>query len=350
MSAWGRGRAHEITSPAGPCQAIRAARGAHAEIERRRARFFRLKDASPDEAPPAAPDKPPRPWWRRPLFAFLSLVALDQILLWTCATRPAGSIRDLIQLTGDSAPPYFELRPGLDTTYASWGRGVPTRVHTNTLGFRDPERPASRPDGMRRVIATGDSITFGIGVDDEQSYPRHLQSRLTESGAKDIEVWNAGVPGYAMADHLGLLRKRLLPLKPDVVLLQLSRNDNALPMPLSPWFLESLRYSGFARVWMIFRFNFVEDPALFGQSFAAYVDECRRAGVRLVLLHEGLPEENRADVFRLAGEHGIPLVEIGGDAYPKLPDDPHYDPEGNRRVAARLVPEVLAALAAPPPR
>ncbi len=305
--------------------------------------------AAPDKAPPAAPDKPLRPWWRRPLFAFLSLVALDQLLLWTCATRPAGSIRDLIQLTGDSAPPYFELRPGLDATYSSWGRGVPTRVHTNALGFRDPdpERSPEHQAGIRRVIVTGDSITFGIGVDDEESYPRHLQARLAETGAKDIEVWNAGVPGYAMADHLGLLRKRLLPLKPDVVLLQLSRNDNALPMPLSSTFLESLRYSGLARAWMIVRFNFVEDPALFGSSFAAYVEECRRAGVKLVLLHEGLPEENRADVFRLAGDHGITLVEIGGDAYPKLPDDPHYDPEGNRRVAARLVPEVLAALAAP---
>jgi hypothetical protein len=302
----------------------------------------------------ASPDKPPRPWWRRPLFAFLSLVALDQLLLWTCATRPAGSIRDLIQITGDPAPPYFELRPGLDATYSSWGRGVPTRVHTNTLGFRDPERPAERsPEhqtGIRRVIVAGDSITFGIGVHDEESYPRQLQAQLTESGHQDIEVWNAGVPGYAMADHLGLLRRRLLPLKPDVVLLQLSRNDNALPMPLTPTFLESLRYSGLARVWMIVRFNFVEDPALFGQSFAAYVDECRRAGVKLVLLHEGLPEENRADVLRLAGEHGVTLVEIGGDAYPKLPDDPHYDPEGNRRVAARLVPEVLSALASAPPR
>ena len=300
--------------------------------------------AASDKAPPASTKNAPRRWWRRPLFAFLSLVALDQLLLWTCATRPAGNIRDLIQLTSDSAPPYFELRPGLRTTYSSWGRGVPTRVHTNALGFRDPERPAERRDGIRRVFVTGDSITFGIGVDDEDAYPSQLQRRLTESGAADIEVWNAGVPGYAMADLLGLLRKRLLPLKPDLVLLQLSRNDNAVPMPLSPWFLELVRYSGLARAWMIVRFNFVEDPALFAESFAGYLDECERAGVRLAIVHEGLPEENRAEIFRLAADRSIPLIEIGGDAYPKLPDDPHYNPEGNCRVAARLAPEVLRAL------
>lgn len=300
--------------------------------------------APSDRAPAGGRSERPRPWWRRPLFAFLSLVALDQLLLWTCATRPAGNIRDLIQLTGDSAPPYFELRRGLSTTYSSWGRGVPTRVHTSSLGFRDPERPPERPNGIRRVFITGDSITFGIGVDDEDAYPRQLQRHLTESGGANIEVWNAGVPGYAMADLLGLLRKRLLPLKPDLVVLQLSRNDNALPMPLSPWFLELVRYSGFARAWMIVRFNFVEDPALFAESFAAYLDECQRAGVKLVIVHEGLPEENRAEIFRWSGERSIPLIEIGGDAYPKLPDDPHYNPEGNRRVAERLAPEVLSAL------
>jgi hypothetical protein len=49
-------------------------------------------------------------------------------------------------------------------------------------------------------------------------------------------------------------------------------------------------------------------------------------------------------VAELSREHGIPLVEIGGEAFPKLPDDPHYNPEGNRRVAARLLPEVLSLL------
>lgn len=286
----------------------------------------------------------PRKRLRRFLGVLLALVALDQVLLWTFATRPAGSIRELIELTGDPEPPYFRLRPGLQATYSSWGRGVTTQIRTNSLGFRDEERPAERRAGVRRVVATGDSITFGIGVNDEDAYPRRLQELLVEQGITDIEVWNAGVPGYAMADHLGFLRKRLLPLKPDVVLLQLSRNDNALPMPLGSTFLSMLRYSGFARAWMIVRFNFVEDPALFSESFRSYLDECRRAGVRLVLLYEGLPEENRAEIARLAAEGSIPFVEVGGDAYPKLPDDPHYDPEGNRRVAARMLPEVLAML------
>lgn len=282
--------------------------------------------------------------WRRLLYAVIALVVLDQLLLWTLVTRPIKSLRDLIALTGSAEPPYFELRPGLVTTYESWGRGAVTHVHVNALGLRDPERPLDRAAGKRRVVATGDSITFGIGVGDDEAFPRQMERQLGERGRSDVEVWNAGVPGYAMADHLGFLRKRILPLKPDVVLLQLSRNDNALPMPLSPAFMTSLRFSGLARAWMIYRFNFVEDPGLFSESFRAYVSECREAGVKLLLSYEGLPEENREEVRRIAAENAIPLIEIGGDAYPKLPDDPHFDPEGNRRVAARLLPDVLAAL------
>jgi hypothetical protein len=291
-----------------------------------------------------AGDGPPRRRRRRVVLALAALVALDQLLLWTLATRPVKSLRDLIALTGSPEPPYFELRAGLATTYESWGRGAITHVHVNSLGLREPERPVARPAGKRRVVATGDSITFGIGVNDDEAFPRQMERQLGENGVRDIEVWNAGVPGYAMADHLGFLRKRVLPLGPDVVVLQLSRNDNALPMPLSPAFMSSLRFSGLARVWMIYRFNFVEDPALFSRSFRAYVDDCRGAGVRLLIAYEGLPEENREEVRQTAADRAIPLVEIGGDAYPKLPDDPHFDPEGNRRVAARLLPEVLALL------
>lgn len=269
-----------------------------------------------------------------------TLLVLDQLLLFTFLTRPVNGLRSLIVLT-PGGPPHYELGRGLDTRYASWREGRETRVRTSSLGLRERERPIERA-GALRVVATGDSITFGIGVDDDDAYPQQLERLLRERGSGDVEVWNAGVPGYAMADLLGFLRRRLLALEPDVIVLQLSKNDSAVPMPLSPAFMASLGFSGLARAYMIVRFNFVRDPRLFDESFEAYVRECEAAGVRLLVATEGVPVESRALVERLSRERGFSLVEIGGDAYPKLPDDPHFDPEGNRRVAERLAPEIEA--------
>lgn len=275
---------------------------------------------------------------RRILYVLAVLVALDQILLWTFLTRPVSSLRSYIELTGDDEPPYFRLRPGLDTTYTSWRRGDVSHIHTSGLGLRGPEQPVEKRPGVRRVIMTGDSITFGIGVNDDEAFPQQLAAQLRAQGRADVEVWNAGVPGYAMADHLGLLRKRLLALAPDLVVLQLSKNDVAKPMPLGPTFLSLLRSSGFARLYMIVRFNFVDDADLFDRSFEAYLEACRAAGVRLLVVYEGLPRSTVVE--RLTRGAGVELLDIG--AFAKLPDDPHYSAQGNRDVAAKLLPEVLA--------
>lgn len=57
-------------------------------------------------------------------------------------------------------------------------------VSTNPLGLRGPE-PSSRGP---RVLAVGDSVTFGWGVADEEAWPARLSALL------GLEVLNAGVP------------------------------------------------------------------------------------------------------------------------------------------------------------
>ena len=62
------------------------------------------------------------------------------------------------------------------------------------------QQAASRP----RVVILGDSLTAGLGLPIEQSYPFLLQERLTESGL-DYEVVNAGVSGDTSAGGLSRL-------------------------------------------------------------------------------------------------------------------------------------------------
>jgi lysophospholipase L1-like esterase len=99
------------------------------------------------------------------------------------------------------------------------------QLTTNGQGFRaladfSPRSPA----GVRRVVALGDSFTFGEDVADEEAWPRILERQLP-----DTEVLNLGVHGYGHDQMLLLLRRQGIALRPDTVLLgfvglDLSRN------------------------------------------------------------------------------------------------------------------------------
>lgn len=95
----------------------------------------------------------------------------------------------------------------------------PFQVTTNNQGLRmshDLEWPKERP----RVLLLGDSFTFGFNVDDVESYPALLQSRLPR-----WEVVNAGVPGYSIPQQHALFLERARFVEPDVTVLQVLFND-----------------------------------------------------------------------------------------------------------------------------
>jgi len=78
---------------------------------------------------------------------------------------------------------------------------------------------ADRP----RIVAFGDSLTAGLGVAAEESYPAQLQRRLDNAELR-YRVINAGVSGDTSAG--GLRRVAwVLKSKPRVVILELGAND-----------------------------------------------------------------------------------------------------------------------------
>lgn len=93
----------------------------------------------------------------------------------------------------------------------------------NPQGFRgapvDPEKPA----GTLRVIAIGDSNTFGWAVDDGVNWPAQLETQLA-AAHPGVRVVNAGVWGYTLFQG----RRRfdeILAFQPDVVLVSFGGND-----------------------------------------------------------------------------------------------------------------------------
>ena len=99
-------------------------------------------------------------------------------------------------------------------------------VTIGASGLRGEDPRPRRPETYR-IVCLGDSFTWGLGVADGEAYPRLLEQRLSQRfPGVDVQVLNAGVPGYGTADELRYFESRLGELDPDLVIVQfLAEND-----------------------------------------------------------------------------------------------------------------------------
>jgi len=83
------------------------------------------------------------------------------------------------------------------------------------------------------ILAFGDSLTAGYGLDPEQAFPRQLEQALRQQG-HDVRVINGGVSGDTSSGGLSRLDWVLSGLKdgkPDLVILELGANDALRGIP-----------------------------------------------------------------------------------------------------------------------
>ena len=73
------------------------------------------------------------------------------------------------------------------------------------------------------IVAVGDSLTEGLGVEEELAYPAVLEGKLNKQGYP-YQVVNAGVSGETSSGTLSRI-KWVLTLKPDIVILVIGAND-----------------------------------------------------------------------------------------------------------------------------
>jgi len=109
----------------------------------------------------------------------------------TCSldSKRAGNLFSFIQ-ESDNPSLIFELKPN------AGGYLSEQYVRINSLGFRGPEYSISKSDDVFRVIVLGESITFGWGVSENETFQEVLSKNLEEELDKEVEVFNLGVPGY----------------------------------------------------------------------------------------------------------------------------------------------------------
>ncbi len=101
-------------------------------------------------------------------------------------------------------------------------------ININSQGFRDREHKVKKDKNVFRILCLGDSSTFGLRVELDETYHALLENKLNkELGHKGIrfEVINAGVPGYTSCQGLALYKLKGFKYKPDIVTFYLGGND-----------------------------------------------------------------------------------------------------------------------------
>jgi len=101
---------------------------------------------------------------------------------------------------------------------------LPFAVQIDSLGYRGAGFPVQKQPGELRVLAIGDSFTYGDFVDTDSTFPAVLQRDLTVTCARPVTVINAGVGGSTITTAIHML-ERAWKLSPDVVLLTFVEND-----------------------------------------------------------------------------------------------------------------------------
>ena len=125
---------------------------------------------------------------------------------------------------------YFHVAPN------QTGYNLEAPVTSNSLGIRNREVGPKGADSFR-IVALGDSHTFGFAVEETKSWPRLLETKLRARYQKrKCEVINGGIGGLAIEQEIQLFKDLILPLEPDLVLLAYYWNDMPMPgRPLEAW-------------------------------------------------------------------------------------------------------------------
>lgn len=91
------------------------------------------------------------------------------------------------------------------------------------------ETTSAKKANVYRILAIGDSFTFGPNLQLGDTFPTRLEYLLNLSPkALQAEVLNWGIPGYSTAQEYRMLRDGFDKASPDLIVLQITLNDPEL--------------------------------------------------------------------------------------------------------------------------
>ena len=104
-------------------------------------------------------------------------------------------------------PAFDEVRAPEQSIVDRQIRALPYAVRIDSLGYRGVDFPRKKVPGELRVLAIGDSFTYGDFVDDGQTVPAVVQRQLERACGRPVTVVNAGVGGSTITTQIEMLRR-----------------------------------------------------------------------------------------------------------------------------------------------
>ena len=177
--------------------------------------------------------------------------------------------------------------------------------------FSTPAQNPAPQESRPVILAFGDSLTAGYGVQPVAAYPARLQRKLDTLGSK-YRVVNMGISGDTTAGGRARM-KAALQQKPSIVILELGANDGLRGLPVSQMQI----------------------------NLEQMIQDFQKAGAKVVLAGMTLPRnygdayvKSFEDVFRgLAQKYDLHLIPfflegVAGDPKYTLPDLIHPNADG----------------------
>ena len=163
-------------------------------------------------------------------FAATAVVAVVCFLVLEAGVRVAGLAPPLnTAAQAFVADPYlpFKPAPGSHLTGRSPTDEFDFDYAHNSLGFRDTEHALAKPAGSFRIVALGDSFTYGAAVPFAQTYLAQLETMLNDRGAlhPSVEIVKLGIVRYFPEPERLVLEHYGLQYSPDLILVGFVPND-----------------------------------------------------------------------------------------------------------------------------
>ncbi|MCP4204936.1 MAG: SGNH/GDSL hydrolase family protein [bacterium] len=250
-------------------------------------------------------------------------------------------------------------------------RLMDVQVEINSDGFRDHDYSIEKPPGTRRLVFLGDSLTFGWGVESDQTFEARLERILNDESP--TEVLNFGTGNYNTEQSVHLFFEKGLRYQPDGVVVFYFINDAEETPARSKWMglghsravtffwsriQAALSNLGWKRSFQDTYSSLYGDDSpgwvKAKQAFDELSSVCDRNGIDLKVVI--LPELHQLVDYPFAAEHellhtfldqqGIEYLDLvpffANESNPRrfwvAPDDAHPNTLGHERIAVSTAP------------